>query len=93
MSDKRMIVEKKHPQISINSQCKLLGLSKRSLYYGDPRMETPENLELMGLIDKQFSETPFYGSRRMTLHLNSLGYRVNRKRVQRLMVSMGIEAI
>lgn len=45
------------------------------------------------MIDEQYLKTPFYGSRRMTEHLKDLGYGVNRKRVQRLMRQMGIEAV
>lgn len=44
-------------------------------------------------IDKQYMETPFYGYPRMTAHLLRKGYKVNRKRVRRLMRQMGIEAI
>jgi putative transposase len=47
----------------------------------------------MRLIDEQFLKTPFYGSRSMTHHLNRQGYPVNRKRIQRLMRQMGLEAI
>ncbi len=47
----------------------------------------------MRLLDEQYLRTPFYGSRRMGQHLRSLGYTVNRKRVQRLMRQMGLEAI
>ena len=47
----------------------------------------------MRLIDEQYLERPFYGSRRMREHLRGLGYTVNRKRIQRLMQKMGIEAI
>lgn len=48
----------------------------------------------MELIDAQYIRTPFYGSRRMTVILNQVhGYPVNRKRVQRLMHTMGIAAI
>jgi putative transposase len=50
-------------------------------------------LELMALIDRQYLRTPFYGSRRMTAWLQTQGHVVNRKRVQRLMRLMGIEAI
>jgi putative transposase len=44
-------------------------------------------------LDKQYLKTPFYGIRRMTAHLRSLGYCVNHKRVQRLMRKMGLEAV
>lgn len=60
----------------------------RSTWYFQPAGETPENLALMRLIDEQYLRTPFYGSRRMAQVLS-----VNRKRVQRLMRLMGIEAI
>jgi putative transposase len=70
----------------------LLGLS-RSTYYLVPAAETPENLELMALIDREYTARPFYGSRRMTAWLRNRGHEVNRKRVQRLMGVMGLEAI
>jgi putative transposase len=47
----------------------------------------------MQLIDRQYTRAPFYGSRRMTAWLQAQGYRVNRKRVARLMRIMGIEAV
>lgn len=57
------------------------------------RPERAENLELLRLIDEQFMETPWYGSRQMMWHLRRLGHPVNRKRVRRLMRLMGLEAI
>lgn len=78
--------------MSIRRQCELLGVTRSGLYY-TPAGETPENLKLMGLIDRQFTARPFYGSRRMTVWLRSQGHRVNRKRVQRLLGVMGLEAI
>ena len=47
----------------------------------------------MRLIEQQFLKTPFYGSRRMTASLERSGETVNRKRVQRLMALMGLEAL
>jgi len=47
----------------------------------------------MKLIDRQYTKTPFYGSRRMRNHLRRADYKINRKRVQRLMRLMGLEAI
>jgi putative transposase len=61
--------------------------------YFEPAGESAENLGLMRLIDEQYLKTPFYGSRRMVWWLERQGYVVNRKRVQRLMRLMGIEAI
>ena len=48
---------------------------------------------LLRLIDEQYLKTPFYGSRRMTVHLRQQGFSVNRKRVQRLMHQLGLQAI
>jgi len=70
----------------------LLGLSRSSLYY-EPGGEAAEDLRLMRRIDEQYTARPFYGSRRMTVWLNEQGEGVNRKRVQRLMRVMGLEAI
>jgi putative transposase len=70
----------------------LLGLSRASLYY-EPAAETPDNLRLMRRIDEQYTARPYYGSRRLAVWLNQQGERVNRKRVQRLMRVMGLEAI
>ncbi len=47
----------------------------------------------MRRIDEQYTACPFYGSRRMTAWLDQQGEEVNRKRVQRLMRIMGLEAI
>ena len=73
-------------------QCELLGLARSSLYY-EPAGETAENLRLMRLIDGEYTAHPFFGSRRMTAWLLRHGEEVNRKRVQRLMRLMGLEAI
>ena len=73
-------------------QCELLGLARSTLYY-EARPETADNLALMRLIDEQFLRTPFFGSRRMAVMLGRQGHVVNRKRVQRLMRLMGLEAI
>jgi len=78
--------------LSVRRQCELLGLSRSSLYY-EPGGEVAEDLRLMRLIDEQYTARPFYGSRRMTVWLNEQGEEVNRKRVQRLMRVMGLEAI
>ena len=65
----------------------------RSTYYHAGDGESAANLRLMRLIDEQYLKTPFYGSRGMTQWLRRAGYRVNRKRVRRLMGVMGLEAI
>jgi putative transposase len=76
----------------VRRQCALLGLGRSSLYY-EPAGETAANLRLMRLIDREYTAHPFFGSRRMTVWLVQQGEAVNRKRVQRLMRLMGLEAI
>ena len=88
----RALIEVAHPQLSVRRQCELLGLNRATLYY-QPAAETEENLGLMKLIDKQYTDCPYFGTRKMTVWLRGLGYEVNRKRVQRLMGLMGLEAI
>ena len=90
--DRRALIDRNHPEISINRQCDLLEVSKGSLYY-QPVSIDPYTLSLMDLIDEQHTSTPFYGSRRLTAYLNAKGHEINRKRVQRLMRLMRIEAI
>ena len=89
----RALIDEAHPSLSVRRQCELLGLSRSSFYY-EAAPESQENLRLMDLIDRQYTECPFYGSRRVLAWLNlDLGERVNRKRVQRLMRLLGLEAI
>jgi putative transposase len=70
----------------------LLGLS-RATYYRGPAEESADNLALMRLIDEQYTACPFYGSRRIARWLARNGHAVNRKRAQRLLRLMGLEAI
>jgi putative transposase len=86
------MVSKDIDMLSVRSQCKLLSLTRSNLYY-TPRGESSENLELMAIIDKQFLETPWYGSRQMTRHLQRQGYSCGRHRVRRLMALMRLVPI
>jgi putative transposase len=92
VEEKRALIEPGHPQVSIRRQCALLGLVRSSFYYR-PVSVSAEDLQLMRLLDEQYTATPFYGSRRMTAWLRRQGYAVNHKRVGRLMRQMGLEAI
>jgi putative transposase len=86
------LIEPAHPQLSIARQCALLGLP-RSTYYYQGMGEKAENLELMRRLDEQYTQTPYYGTRRMTAWLRSQGSAVNRKRVTRLLRTMGLETM
>jgi putative transposase len=89
---KRALIEPAHPQLSIERQCELLGLP-RATYYYHSHGESAENLQLMRLLDEQYTQTPYYGVRRMTAWLRSQGYPVNHKRIARLLRTMGLETI
>jgi putative transposase len=86
------MVEPDHPNLSIHRQCELLDLP-RSSYYRHPAPETDKNLELMRLIDETFTKYPFFGSRQIRNYLRPQGYKVNRKRIQRLMDLMGLTSV
>jgi len=70
----------------------MLNISRSSMYY-KTRHRRAEVLKLMRLIDEQYLKTPCWGSRSIRNHLRRLGHKVNRKRGQRLMRTMGFEAI
>ena len=73
-------------------QAKLLGISRSSLYYR-PVEISPEEIKLKHRIDVIYTDSPFYGSRKITAQLRREGEKINRKRVQRYMREMGIAGI
>jgi putative transposase len=77
---------------SLRQQCALLGIARGSYYY-QPRLESAENLVLMRRLDELHLKHPVYGSRRLAAQLRRHGWRINRKRVQRLMELMGLEVL
>lgn len=80
--------------IPIARQCEIAG-TNRSTYYLNPTIHRvdAEELKLLELIDQEFTRHPFYGSRRMMHYLRRQGYQINRKRVQRLMLKLGLAGI
>ena len=89
---RREMVDRQHQALPMIRQCALLGISRSSVYYRR-RGTSSEDLAVMKRIDQQYLATPFYGSRRMRAWLNRQGYQASRKRVQRLMRTMGLTAI
>jgi putative transposase len=90
--EKRAMIEPEHPQISVARQCEMLDLP-RSGYYRPEREESAETRKIMRLIDEEYIAHPTYGSRKIRDRLRLRGYKINRKRVQRLMRIMGIESL
>jgi putative transposase len=78
--------------IPVTTKCTLLGLN-RSTYYYNTKGETPENIELMRLIDEIHMANITWGSRKIRDYLRNQGWKVNRKRIQRLMSVMRIKVL
>jgi putative transposase len=95
VSEKRVCIEPEHEALSITRQCELLRLPRSSFYRSGVNLSgvSQADLELMRLIDEEYTRHPFYGSRKIRTFLRRQGYKVNRKRVQRLMRKMGIQSI
>ena len=89
---RRELVDRRHRHLSIVRQCQMLGVSRSSIYYR-AKGTSQQDLSLMRELDRQYLETPFYGSRRMRASLERQGMPVSRKRVQRFMRLMGLRAI
>lgn len=88
------MIEPNHPKLSVSRQCELIGLPRSSYYRTtNPAAESEENLLLMRLIDEEYMRHPFLGSRKMRDYCRRQGYRINRKRVQRLMQKMGLVSV
>jgi putative transposase len=92
LGERRARIEAGHPKLSLSRQCRLLRVSRSSLYH-KPKGESEDNRALMRRLDELFMAHPFYGSRQMVRHLRREGVRVGRHRVRRLMRLMGLEAI
>lgn len=90
--DREAMLDRRHPELSIRRQCRLVSLSRSGVYR--PKAANDEDdLALMRRIDELFLAHPFLGSRRIALMLSEDGCAVNRKHIQRLMRAMGIAAL
>lgn len=92
LSERRQMVVNDHPEISVVTQCGLLNIQRSGLYY-IPSVESEENLAIMKILDKQYLNTPFYGVERLLYTLILLGYKINRKRLRRLMQVVGWQTL
>src|SRR3954452_16613394 len=63
-AERHPMIDRLNKRLSLTRQCQLLGLSRSSLDY-QPATDKTEDLALMALIDRQFLETPYYGSRKI----------------------------
>jgi putative transposase len=90
--EKRNLIIPDHEELSVRQQCRLLGLNRSNLYY-EAAGESEYNLQLMKLMDEEYTRYPFKRALKMTAYLKELEYNVNIKRVRRLLRLMGLEAI
>ncbi len=81
-----------HNDLSVRRQCELLNLARSGIYW-EPMPMAEEDLAICKELDKLHLELPAFGSRKLSRLLKAQGQTVNRKRVQRLMRIMGIEAL
>src|SRR5262252_6449638 len=91
-AERRALVERKAPALPVSRQCRLLSVSRASVYRR-PAAISEQDCTIIALIDRQYLARPYYGSRRMAAWLATQGHAVNRKRVQRLMRLTGLVAI
>jgi len=89
---RKQMIDAWESKMSVANQCRVLNVSRSSFYYKSKPVSA-EDLQLMRLIDEHYLNHPCAGSRSMRNHMRRLGYRINRKKVQRLMRLMGLEAI
>ena len=90
-TDRLALVEREGSELTLKQQAELLSISRSSLYY-QPVPPSAEEIAIKHRLDELYTQYPFYGSRKMTVLLQSK-WNINRKRVQRYMREMGLVAI
>ena len=90
--ERKTMVDKEDQTMSLRKQCDLLKVNRSGLYY-ELKGETAYNLELMGMIDEEFTRHPNMGVPSMTAYLRDLDKKCGPKRIRRLMRKMGLEPI
>jgi putative transposase len=91
-SERREMIRKENTDLSLTRQCKLLKISRSSIYY-TPVGFDQATIDLMHEIDRIFTKYPFFGSRQIAAYLPQSGFSAGRHRVRRLMGIMGLHAI
>ena len=65
----RALVERENPTLPVSQQCRLLAISRSSIYRQAAAV-SEEDRTIMALIDRQYLARPYYGSRRMAAWLD-----------------------
>jgi putative transposase len=91
-ADRKAMLDRDHPDLSIRRQCVLAGVTRSGFYRPAPANDD-DDLALMRRLDELYMKHPFLGSRRMARMLSTPEQRLNRKRIRRLMRQMGLVAL
>ena len=83
-AEKKASIDPANDNVSIRTQCQLIGLSRSSVYY-QPRPIRPKQLVLMKRVDELFTLYPIYGTRQLQFALRAEGWKVSRRRIARIM--------
>jgi putative transposase len=92
VASKRQWIDWNNPSLSIRDQCLLLGLHRSNLHY-EPLRASEDKLGIMRMIDEEYTRHPAKAQRQMVAYSDRQNLPVNRKKVQRLMRIMDLEAI
>ena len=88
--ERESLIEAENETFSIRHQCKILGVNRSNIYY-EASNENAYNLDLMKLLDEEYTRHPFKGVLKMVEYLKELGHEGNPKCIKRLLRLMGIE--
>ena len=92
LGERRSYIDIQDEELSVRTQCNIWEIPRSGVYYV-PVAINSETLAIMKLIDRVYTDYPFYGVRKITRELCTMGTLVNHKKIGRLMNLMGIQAI
>lgn len=87
------MIDPKSDDLTITRQCELLDISRGAYYYKPASGVDDNDLKIMSIIDEMYTMHPYFGTRRMSKHLEAKGFAVGRKGVRRYYRIMGLEAV
>jgi len=86
-------IKQGHPDLSISRQCELLDVNRSRVYYRSQSKQAERDKPLLDAIDRIMTESPYLGSRKVTIRLQGEGYSACRQHVQRLLQQLGLRAV
>jgi putative transposase len=93
LSNKRLLIESKHKELSIQEQCDILGLNRASVYY-KPKPISNGHIKILNTISEIYTNDSDYGYRQIHKQLTKdLGYKIGKERVLKYMRLLNIKAI